>query len=135
MGVNGLKQQPITINKIQLDEPTNQSNAIHTKFHKLSETNHTIKKCKGKNTDETSMLPYLTENQTNTMSPTTGPESRTRPIIIIRTPRETRNSRRRLFRITRINYGQDKTVKSALDARELNENCVEKDHTCQIWKN
>ena len=43
LGVNWLKQLPITINKIQLDEPTNQSEAIHTKFSQLFETNHTIK--------------------------------------------------------------------------------------------
>ena len=43
LGVNRLKQLSITINKILLDEPTNQSNAIHTKVHKLFETKHTIK--------------------------------------------------------------------------------------------
>ena len=43
LGVNWLKQLPITINKIQMDEPTNQSEAIHTKFSKLFETNQTIK--------------------------------------------------------------------------------------------
>ena len=40
--VNWPKQLPITI-KILLDEHTNQSNEIHTTFHKLFETNHTIK--------------------------------------------------------------------------------------------
>ena len=43
LGVNWLKQLPITINKILLDECTNQSNAIYTKFQKLFETNRTIK--------------------------------------------------------------------------------------------
>ena len=43
LGVNWLKQLPITINKIQLDEPTNQSEAIYTKFSKLFERNHTVK--------------------------------------------------------------------------------------------
>ena len=38
-----LKQLPITINKISLDEPTNQSENIYTKVNKLFETNHTIK--------------------------------------------------------------------------------------------
>ena len=42
-GVNWLKRLPITINKIQLDEQTNQPEAIYTKFNKLFETNHTIK--------------------------------------------------------------------------------------------
>ena len=43
LGVNWLKQLPITINKISLDDHTNQSNNIHAKFHKLFEKNHTIK--------------------------------------------------------------------------------------------
>ena len=48
LGVNWLKQLPITINKSSLDEHTNQSNNIHTKFHKLFETNHTVKKAEVK---------------------------------------------------------------------------------------
>ena len=43
LGVNWLKQLPITINKIQLDEQTNQSEAIDAKFNKLFETNQSIK--------------------------------------------------------------------------------------------
>ena len=43
LGVNWLKQLPITINKIQLGEPINQSEAIRMNFNKLFETNHTIK--------------------------------------------------------------------------------------------
>ena len=43
LGVNWLKQLPITINKILLDEPTNQSKTIHTKYNNLFETNHAIK--------------------------------------------------------------------------------------------
>ena len=45
LGVNWLKQLPITINKISLDNNTNQSETtkIHTKFKKLFETNHTFK--------------------------------------------------------------------------------------------
>ena len=43
-GVNWLKQLPITINGISLNKENNQSEtAIHTKFKKLFETNHTIK--------------------------------------------------------------------------------------------
>ena len=41
--MNWLKHLPITINKIQLDEPINQSEAIHVKFSNLFKTNHTIK--------------------------------------------------------------------------------------------
>ena len=43
LGVFWLKQLSSTINKIILDEHNNQPNEIHTKFHKLFETNHTIK--------------------------------------------------------------------------------------------
>ena len=44
LGVSWLKELPFTIKKILLDETTNQSNAIHTKFPKLFETNHATKK-------------------------------------------------------------------------------------------
>ena len=44
LGVNWLKQLPITVNGISLNKETNQSEAaIHTKFKKF-ETNNTIKK-------------------------------------------------------------------------------------------
>ena len=44
LGVNWLKHLPSTINGISLKKETNQSEAaIHTKFKKLFETNHTIK--------------------------------------------------------------------------------------------
>ena len=42
LGVNWLKQLPITITKISLDDHTNQSNNNHTKFHKLFVTNHKL---------------------------------------------------------------------------------------------
>ena len=40
LGVNWLKQLPITINKILLDEETDQSEAIYTKNKRLIKTNH-----------------------------------------------------------------------------------------------
>ena len=43
LGVNWLKQLPLTINKISLDEPANQSENIYTKFNKFFETIQTIK--------------------------------------------------------------------------------------------
>ena len=43
LGVNWLKQLPITIKKILLDEKSSQSEDIYTKFIKLFEKNHTIK--------------------------------------------------------------------------------------------
>ena len=43
LGVNWLKQLPITINKISLDNEINQSESVYKKYHKLFNTNHTIK--------------------------------------------------------------------------------------------
>ena len=45
LGVNRLKQLPITINKIALENKTGQSETttIHAKFKKLFKTNHSIK--------------------------------------------------------------------------------------------
>ena len=43
LGVNWLKQLPITVNNISLDEKTSQSEDIHAKFNEIFETNHTIK--------------------------------------------------------------------------------------------
>ena len=43
LGVNWLKQLPITINKISLNNETNQSESVYKKCHKLFNTNHTIK--------------------------------------------------------------------------------------------
>ena len=40
LGINWVKQLPITITKNSLDDHTNQSNSIHTKFHKLVKTNY-----------------------------------------------------------------------------------------------
>ena len=41
LGVNGLKQLPITITKILPDKETDQSETIYTKYKRLFETNHT----------------------------------------------------------------------------------------------
>ena len=43
LGVNWLKQLPITINKITLDNETDQSENIYKKYNKLFTTNHTTK--------------------------------------------------------------------------------------------
>ena len=48
VGVNWLKQLPITINKISLDKETDQSETIHTKYKRLFEINHTIHNTKVK---------------------------------------------------------------------------------------
>ena len=56
--------------------------------------------------NKTGMLPYPTESKTETVPPTKRRKKRTRLANKIRTPRKTRNNRRRLFRITRSNYGE-----------------------------
>ena len=43
LGVNWLKQLPITINKITLDNEIGQSENIYKNYHKLFTTNHTKK--------------------------------------------------------------------------------------------
>ena len=43
LGVNWLKELPITINKTSLDNESIQSESIYKKYHKLFNTNHTIK--------------------------------------------------------------------------------------------
>ena len=43
LGVNWLKQLPITVNKITLDNKTDESENIYKKYHKLCTTNHTMK--------------------------------------------------------------------------------------------
>ena len=43
VSVKWLEQLPITINEIILTEPTNQSNDVRTKLHRLFETYNTIK--------------------------------------------------------------------------------------------
>ena len=97
LGVNWLKQLPITFNIIRLDEPINQSDAMHTKFSKLFETNHTNK---------TRMLPNPSKSQTDTVPFTKRCKKLTRPIYKMRTSRTITNSRGRVFRNTRSNYSE-----------------------------
>ena len=108
LDVNWLKQLAITINKILLDEPTKQSSAIQTKFHKLFVTNHTIKNTEVKNPKKTRMALDPTKSRTDTIPTTTRRKERTWPINKIRTPWNTTNNRRRLFCITRSSYGKER---------------------------
>ena len=54
------------------------------------------------------MLPHPAESQTDTVSFTKRRKKRTGPINKIRTSRTIRNNRRRLFCITRCNYGEER---------------------------
>ena len=107
LGVNWFKQLPITINKILLDNNTDQSETtkIHTNFKKLFETNHTIKNAEVKIQIKPGVLPNTTKSTTNTVPSTRRRKKRSRPINKIRTFTKIRNNRRRLFRIPRCSYG------------------------------
>ena len=127
LGVNGLKQLPITINKIQLDEPTNQSETIYAKFNKLFETNHTIKIIEVKIQIKPGCYPI---------------QQKARPIPH-HLQKYVKNELDRLIESEHlerletieedcfvspvvITVKKDKTVKIALDARKLNDSCVKK---------
>ena len=127
LGVNWLKQLPITINKIPLDDHTNQSYNIHTNFHKLFETNHSIKNAEVKIQIKRGCYPIQQE---------------TKPIPY-HLQKDVKNKLDRLIKSGRlesletieedcfvspvvITVKKDKTVKIAIDARKLNDSCVKK---------
>ena len=133
LGVNWLKQLPITIIKILLDEKTSQSENIHTKFNKFFDTNHTIKNTEVKIQIKPGCYPI---------------QQKARPIPY-HLQQDVKNELDRLIKLGHlerleiiqedcfvspvvITVKKDKTVKFALDARKLNESCVKKDQT---WKN
>ena len=127
LGVNGLKQQPITINKIQLDEQTNQSETIYTQINKLFETNHTIKNIEVKIQIKPGCYPI---------------QQKARPIPY-HLQKDVKNELDQLIKSGHleqletveedcfvsplvITVKKEKTVKIALDARKLNDSCVKK---------
>ena len=128
LGVNWLKQLPNTINGISLNKETNQSEAaIHTKFRKLFETNHTIKNTEVKIQIKPGCYPI---------------QQKARPIPY-HLQDDVKNELNRLIKSGHlerletieedcfvspvvITVKKDKTVKIALDARKLNESCIKK---------
>ena len=93
------------------------------KIHQVIQNQPRNQKHRSEDPNKTGMLPYPTKSQTNTIPPTEKRDKRTRPTNKVRTPWKIRNNWKRLFRITRSNYGavrKDQTVKIALDARKLN---------------
>ena len=127
LGVNWLKQVPITINKIELDESSNQSETIYAKFNKLFETNHTIKNVEVKIQIKPGCYPI---------------QQKARPIpyhlqkdLKNELDRQIKSGHlERLETIEEdcfvspvvITVKKDRTVKIALDARKLNDSCVKK---------
>ena len=65
-------------------------------------------KYRSENPNKARMLPHPAESQTDTVPFTKRRKKRTGPTNKIRTPRTIRNNRRRLFCITRCNYGKER---------------------------
>ena len=104
LGVNWSKQLRITINKSYwTKKPTNQKQ--FTKIQSTLRDQPYNTQCPSKITNKNRMLPNTTKTTTNTLSLTRRREKRTRPTYQIRTPRKTRNHRRRLLSIPRSTYG------------------------------
>ena len=109
LGVNWLKQLPIIINNFNSIGRTNQPIRNH-----LREIQQTIRnkpynqKYRSENPNKARMLPHPAESQTDTVPFTKRRKKRTGPTNKIRTPRTIRNNRRRLFCITRCNYGKER---------------------------
>ena len=127
LGVNWLKQLPITINKISLDSGNNQSEKIYAKYHKLFNTNHTIKNAEVKIQIKPGCYPiqqkalsipyHLQEDVKNELNrlkesghlerlETIEEDCFVSPVVIT--------------------VKKDKSVKIALDARKLNDSCIMK---------
>ena len=138
LGVNWLKQLPITINKISLDNDTDQSatTMIHTKFKKLFKTNHFVKNTEVKIQIKPGCYPI---------------QQKARPIPY-HLQDDVENELDRLIKFGHlerletieedcfvspvvVTVKKDKRVKNAFDARKLNDSCIKKDHTSQIWTN
>ena len=125
LGVKWLKQLPITINKILLDENISQSEDIHTTFNKLFETNHTMENTEIKIQIKPRCYPI---------------QQKARPILYhlqqdVKTELDRIIKSGHLDRLETIEIDcfvspvvitvkKDNTVKIALDARNLNDSCV-----------
>ena len=127
LGVNWLKQLPITINKISLDNETSQSESIYKKYQKLFNTNHTIKDAEVKIQIKPGCYPI---------------QQKERPIPY-HLQEDVKNELNRLIESGHlerletieedcfvspvvITVKKDKSVKIALDARKLNDSCIKK---------
>ena len=126
-GVNWLKQLPITINKILLDNETSQSESIYKKYHKLFNTNHTIKDAEVKIQIKPGCYPK---------------QQKARPIPY-HLQEDVKNELNRIIESghlerletidedcfvspVEITVKKDKSVKIALDARKLNDSYIKK---------
>ena len=125
LGINWLKQLPITTNKISLDNETSQSESIYKKNHKLFNTNHTIKDAEVKIQIKPACYPiqqkarpipyhlqHDVKNELNRLI-----ESGHRTI------------RRRMFCITRSNYGKKRQNRQNRIRRQKMERQLHKEKT------
>ena len=103
-----LKQLPITIEQ-------NSIGRIHRPIqlnpHKIQQTirNEPHNQKRGsENPNKSVMLPHTTKSQTNTIPSPERRKQRTKSTNKVRTPRKTRNKRRRLFCITRSIYREER---------------------------
>ena len=127
LGVNWLKQLPIPINKLSLDNETSQSESIYKKYQKLFNTNHTIKDAEVKIQINPGCYPI---------------QQKARPIPY-HLQEDVKNELNRLIESGHlerreaieedcfvspvvITVKKDKSVKIALDARKLNDSCIKK---------
>ena len=125
--LNWLKQLPITINKISLDNETSQSESIYNKYHKLFNTNHAIKDAEVKIQIQPGSYPI---------------QQKARPIPY-HLQEDVKNELNRLIESGHlerletieedcfvspvvITVKKDKSVKIALDTRKLNDSCIKK---------
>ena len=126
-GVNWLKQLPITINKISLNNETNQSESVYKQYYKLFNTNHTIKDAEIKIQMKPGCYPiqqkarpipyHLQEDVKNQLN---------RPIESGHLERLETNEEDCFVWPVVITVKKDKSVKIALDARKLNDSCIKK---------
>ena len=114
LGVSWLKQLPITINKFLLDKHTNQSEAIHTKFNKLFGTNHIMKNTE----EEIQPIPYHLKQHVKNELDRLMKFGHFVKLELIEADC--------FVSSVKITVKKDKTVKIALDASKLNENCWQK---------
>ena len=129
LGVNWLKQQPITKNKISLDNETSQSESIYKKYHKLFNTNHTIKDDEVKIQTKPGCYPVQQKARPIPYDLQEDVKKRTEPINRIRTPRKTRNNRRRLLCITRSKHGKELQIRQNRIRRQKTERQLHKEKT------
>ena len=129
LGVNWLKQLAITINKISLDNNTDQpeTTKIHTKFKNLFETNHTIKNAEVKIQIKPGCYPIQQKARPIPYHLQDDVKNELDPLIKSGHLQRLETIEEDCFvSAVVITVKKDKTVKIALEARKLNNSCIKK---------